>query len=128
MQKCSSQASRRDMDVCAIQTCLKDCNAQDTSCLWAPSGQSSGVWQGPCNPDCFGLPTEGEVFWQMWLPDLSNSRCSLKGGMTDEPSFKVAEQAVSFSPLVFLVMHIFCSLEELLSFESHGNHAAPNFQ
>lgn len=90
MQKCSSQASRRDVDVCAIQTSLKDCNAQDTSCLCAPSGQSSGAWQGPCNPDCFGLPAEGEVFWQMWLPDLSNSRCSLKGGMTDEPPCKAA--------------------------------------
>lgn len=98
------------------------------ACLGAPSGQNSGVWQGRRNPDCFGLPAEGEVFWQMRMPDLSNSRCSLKGGMTDERSCKLAQQAVRFSPLVFFIAHIFRSLEELLSFESHRNHAAPNLQ
>lgn len=86
---------------------LKDCNAQDTSCLCAPSGQNSGAWQGQQNLNCFGLSGEGEGFWQTWLPDLSSSRFSLKGGMTDEPSCKVAWQAVSYSPLV-LIMHIFC--------------------
>lgn len=107
---------------------LKDCNAWDTGCPPPASGQNSSVWQGRCNADCFGLPAEVEVCWQMWVPVLSNSRCSLNTSMTDEPSCKAAWQAVIFPPLVFLIMHIFCSLEEEQRFESQGNHAAPNLQ
>lgn len=102
---------------------LKDCNAQDTSCLYAPSGQNSGVWQGQWNPDCFGLLAEGEGFWQLWLPDLSNSRCSLKGGMAILQGSMAG--SYSFSAGFPYYAHF---LEELLRFESHGNHAAPNLQ
>lgn len=100
--KCSSQAVRQTQGERERHKLpLKDCNAWDTRCPPLASGQNSGVRQGRCKADCFGLLAGVEVCWLMCVPVTSNSRFSLNMSMTDEPSCKAAWQVVIFSPLVF---------------------------